>query len=112
MTKEQEYKETKALFDKMMSEPIPRAKPKPKPLGPKAEVVELDPFPRGRRAWSPEPEPCGVGPTVTIRYDLLEEQRRTAEIARAFRRSRDPFGTGIYGHESMAEIVRRQNGED
>jgi hypothetical protein len=77
---------------------------------PKAEVVPLDPWPVGR-PWRPEPEPP-ASRTVTIRFDLAELQRANAEAARAARRGRDPFGIGLYGHETLGDLVRRQNGED
>jgi hypothetical protein len=110
MTEKREKTAAERLAERLAG-PIPLAKPKPKPL-PEAELVPLDPWPLGRRGWTPEVEAKGVGPTVTIRWDLVEMQRANAEIARAFRRSRDPFGVGLYGHETMDELVRRQNGED
>jgi hypothetical protein len=114
MTKEQQAKAAEIAEEIRKAIPAYRAELAAKEAAakeaakPKAEVVPLDPWPVGR-GWTPEPH-MGVGPTVTIRYDLLETQRAVAAAARAARRARDPFGTGIYGHESMAEVVRRQNG--
>jgi hypothetical protein len=110
---EAELKAAKERFAERLAEPIPRAKPKPKPE-PEAEVVPFNPFPWGRRRWTAEP----VGTTSYRAWEptgldrLAEVQRAVASAARQSRASRDPFGIGHWGHETMDDLIRRQNGDD
>jgi len=54
---------------------------------------------------------------TTVAYEptaldrLVEVQRAVAAAARADRLARDPFGVGLYGGETIDNVVRRQNGE-
>ena len=96
-----------------LREGIPRAKPKPRPLGPSAAVTELSPW--KRRRWTAEP----VGVTSAMAMEVPEQEIRLAEIreanaqaARAARRMADPFGLGHWGAESPRELFDRQEGND
>jgi hypothetical protein len=81
-----------------LREGIPRAKPKPRPLGPSAEVTELAPW--SRRRWIAEP----VGVTSAQAMEIPDAEIRLAEIreanaraARAARRLADPVRLGHWG---------------
>jgi hypothetical protein len=100
-------------FDQLVEEILKGPKPKPKPLPPAAEVVPFNPFPVGRK-WTAEP----LGTVNSVPYEptaidrLVELQRAVAQAARADRRRRDPFGVGHWGHETIDDLVRRQNGDE
>jgi hypothetical protein len=88
-----------------------KAPPAPTPE-PEAEVIPLNPW-RYQR-WTAEP----TGPTSyraieptsadaeRIREEELREQN--ARAARWARLEADPLGLGIWAHETMADLVRRQ----
>jgi len=82
------------------------------PAPPKAEIVPFNPFPP-RRRWTAEPPAASNSmPYVPSALDrLVETQRAVAQAAREDRRRRDPFGLGLYGYETIEDLVRRQNGE-
>jgi hypothetical protein len=83
------------------------------PLPPKADVIPLQPW-GPRRPWTAEP--AGTVNSVAVAPNdldyLVQLQRANAAAARADRLARDPFGLGLYGHESLDDLVRRQNGDD
>ena len=99
-------------FDRLCREGPEPPEPKPKPLPPPADVIPFNPFPIGRR-WSAEPSATvnSVPYEPTALDRLVEVQRAVAAAARADRLARDPFGVGLYGGETIDDVVRRQNGE-
>jgi hypothetical protein len=92
--------------------PEPPPKP-PEPELPEANILPFTPWGPSRK-WTAEPAGTvnSVHGEPTDIDRLIETQRAVAEAARADRRRRDPFGTGIYGHETLEEILRRQDGHD
>jgi hypothetical protein len=102
-------------LDEKLRQGIPR-KPKPKPkaevVAPPAEVVSLIPEARPRRwgRWQARPtkqssytlyEPSRVD-------EIVEAQRRNAEIARRERIRRNEYGFGDEV-ETIEDVVRRQD---
>jgi hypothetical protein len=89
-----------------------KAPPPPEPE-PEAEVMPLNPW-RYQR-WTAEPiRPTSyraIEPTSADarRIDEQEAREANARAARLARLEADPFGTGHWEvHETMAELVRRQ----
>jgi hypothetical protein len=99
-------------FDRLIREGPPQPQPRPKPEPPVAEVIPFNPW-GPRRPWQALPPAASNAmpyqPTDIDR--LVELQRANAQAAIEDRLRRDPFGTGIWGHESLEDLVRRQNGE-
>jgi hypothetical protein len=97
-------------LNRLIREGPPSSRPRPKPLPLPADVVPLNPWPVGRK-WTAEP----LGTVNSVPYQptdidrLVEVQRAVAEAARADRLRRDPFGCGLYGMETIEDVVRRQD---
>jgi hypothetical protein len=102
----------KEHFERLCLGPEASLTPEPKPLPPPAEVIPLNPWPVGRK-WTAEPSATvNSMPYVPTAIDrLVELQRANAAAARAARLARDPCGVGLYGEETIEDIVRRQNDE-
>ena len=115
-TRVKEDEELAALrkeFDRLITEGPPRVKPPEPPPAPDAEVVPFNPW-GPRRPWRAEPLAASNAlpyePTALDRQ--IEMQRANAQAARLDRLRRDPFGLAIYGgHETIDDVVRRQNGD-
>jgi hypothetical protein len=79
-----------------------------------ADVVPFNPWPTARRPWTAEPSAASnampYAPSATDR--LMETQRAVAAAARQDRLRRDPWGLGLYSHESLEDVIRRQNGDE
>ena|SRR6516225_180936 len=107
--------ERRAEFERLLAQPMPDASPEEIARNAalrrqkNAEVFELWPWRKQR--WTAEPTKTtsyvAVEPTAA---DEIEELRRAvANSAREARMQADPLGIGLYGGETMADVVRRQD---
>jgi hypothetical protein len=107
--------ERRAEFERLLAQPMPDASPEEIARNmalrrrKNAEVFQLNPWRKQR--WTAEPlktsSYVAVEPTAA---DQIEELRRAvANAARQERLRADPLGIGLYGVESMADTVKRQD---
>jgi len=97
----------------ILSKPFPKKKNDPQPPPEDAQVYRIIPG-RQKRKWIAQP----VAASAYVPYEptsqdaLLAETREAVAQAAREARLRDPSGLGLYRHETLDELVKRQNGND
>jgi hypothetical protein len=101
-----ELARARAELEELLSKPIPKKK---LPEQPKRDAEVFRMLPGSRWVARPVAASAYVAYEPTWR-DRWEETRRA--VADAAPEARDQWGLGLWGQETMDDVVKRQNGND